>query len=81
MTVKYIGDQLNHWGYDNPYLTLTNFDDETNRALHQFLSNHPEYMDGDLTIRVFDGSIGSNFLLFDNRSGLYIADLTDYENW
>lgn len=79
----YIADKLNHWAYDEKtYFTVAELDEDIARSFHTFLSEHSEYIDGDLTIRAFnDSGIGTNFLLYDNKSQLYIADLTDYNSW
>lgn len=80
---KYIGDNLNHWAYkEKHYYVVAELDEDTARSFHKFLSNYPQYIKGDLTIRAYDSNgLGTNFILFDNTTGLAIADLTDYENW
>lgn len=83
MAYTYIANNFNHWAYNEKnYITVAELDEELARSFHTFLSDHVEYINSDLTIRAFnDSGIGTNFLLYDNKSQLYIADLTDYNNW
>lgn len=80
---QYIGDDLNHWSYNEQhYYIVAELAEDTARSFHKFLSDYPQYIKGDLTIRAYnDSGIGTNFILFDNTNGLAIADLTDYESW